>query len=165
MLHTAKVCDFGLAAVKTTDSQELSLVAGTPSYMAPEVLDKAASYSPLCDIWSIGIIIYVLLCGKLPFVVPRGSGVPLLDIIRSTELKFARPLWAKVTDISVKALLKRVLQIDPAARMTAKELTNHNWVQGGSSGAGSGSGGTVRLCLVSPAATAAAGGGIRRACR
>ena len=67
----------------------------------------------------------MLLSGTLPFTVSSSNKMTLLEVIRTSELSFPNPLWANVKDKSVKALLKRVLQIDPATRMTAKELENH----------------------------------------
>jgi len=58
-----RLIDFGLS--KTADKKKLSTVAGTPYYMAPEVLD--GDYGPKADIWSLGVLLYVLVSGYLPF--------------------------------------------------------------------------------------------------
>ena len=84
-----KVCDFGLAAVKNRDSDELTMSAGTPQYMAPEVLENRGSYSPLCDVWSIGVMLHALITGVLPFRPERSER--MLDSILRTELAFDAP--------------------------------------------------------------------------
>eukprot|EP00039_Didymoeca_costata_P008838 m.117535 g.117535 ORF g.117535 m.117535 type:complete len:555 (+) comp14252_c0_seq5:300-1964(+) len=126
-----KVCDFGLAALKTKDS-DLQMVCGTPHYMAPEILANQSSYSPLCDIWSIGVMLHVLLSGNFPFV--RRETESQLSSIRRTELTFESPVWKNFED-SYKVLIRRLLQIDPAKRVTAKELLEDPWVSGRSDNA------------------------------
>jgi calcium-dependent protein kinase len=60
-----KLIDFGLSKRNTTKNSHLSSIAGTPYYMAPEVLD--GDYNLKCDIWSLGVLMYTLLSGYLPF--------------------------------------------------------------------------------------------------
>jgi len=55
----AQICDFGLAAVQWKESH-MQQVCGTPSYMAPEILANQGSYSPLCDVWSLGVMLFLL---------------------------------------------------------------------------------------------------------
>ena len=59
-----KITDFG-TAIELTPGNKLTLVAGTPFYMAPEVI--TGTYDEKCDVWSCGIILYILLCGSPPF--------------------------------------------------------------------------------------------------
>jgi serine/threonine kinase 33 len=122
-----KICDFGLAAVHNKDSQ-VQMVCGTESYMAPEVIASKSNYSPLCDVWSIGVILYLLLSGSLPFR-KQGSDDHQLAAIKRTKIDYVAPIWGLV-DKRVKSLLLRLLNIDPAARMSAKELVDNGWVSG-----------------------------------
>ena len=64
-----RVVDFGLSCIYTKDgARQLHRLAGTPYYMAPEILGKArAGYGPACDLWSCGVVLYILLCGYPPF--------------------------------------------------------------------------------------------------
>jgi len=60
-----KLIDFGLSKIDKSKNQHLTTIAGTPYYMAPEVLE--GDYNNKCDIWSLGVLMYVLLSGYLPF--------------------------------------------------------------------------------------------------
>lgn len=123
-----KVTDFGLCAVKGKDMPEMAMVCGTPSYMAPEVLADNGTYSPLCDIWSTGVILYNLLCGQLPF---RGDAEKSLeDRIQEAKVVFSKD-WATI-DPAAQNLVVSCLKADPARRITAKEILDHTWLGGGS---------------------------------
>lgn len=60
-----KIIDFGLSKILHNNNNSLKSIVGTPFYMAPEVLE--GNYGNSCDIWSLGVLMYVLLCGYLPF--------------------------------------------------------------------------------------------------
>jgi polo-like kinase 1 len=62
-----KIGDFGLAAKLETITEMRKTMCGTPNYIAPEIFDKINGYSFEVDIWSIGVILYILLFGKPPF--------------------------------------------------------------------------------------------------
>jgi len=130
-----KICDFGLAAVQWKESH-MQQVCGTPSYMAPEILANQGSYSPLCDVWSLGVMLFLLLSGSLPFK-RQSADESQLGCIKRTKLSFEDRIWNNVDD-SVKRTIGRLLQMDPADRVTAKELLDDPWVDGrGVVGAGS----------------------------
>lgn len=124
-----KVTDFGLATARKHGPRSegmMQTTCGTPIYMAPEVIN-AHEYSQLCDIWSIGVIMYLLLCGKPPFL--ANSKEKLFELIRKGELQFEDPVWDSVSD-SAKNVLKQLMKVDPAHRITAKELLDNQWLTG-----------------------------------
>nr|XP_019584014.1 PREDICTED: serine/threonine-protein kinase 33 isoform X2 [Rhinolophus sinicus] len=120
-----KVTDFGLAVKKLGRSEGmLQTTCGTPIYMAPEVIN-AHDYSQQCDIWSIGVIMYILLCGEPPFL--ASSEEKLFELIRKGELRFHDPVWDSISDCA-KSVLKQLMKVDPAHRITAKELLDNQWL-------------------------------------
>ncbi|XP_015419220.1 PREDICTED: serine/threonine-protein kinase 33 isoform X3 [Myotis davidii] len=120
-----KVTDFGLAAKKHGGSEAmLQSTCGTPAYMAPEVINDH-DYSQQCDIWSIGVIMYSLLCGEPPF--SASSEEKLFELIRKGELRFRGPVWESISDCA-KSVLKQLMKVDPAHRITAKELLDNQWI-------------------------------------
>ncbi|XP_076970023.1 serine/threonine-protein kinase 33 isoform X3 [Tamandua tetradactyla] len=122
-----KVTDFGLAVRKQGRSESMmQTTCGTPIYMAPEVIN-AHDYSQQCDIWSIGVIMYILLCGEPPFL--ASSEEKLFELIRKGELHFENPVWDSISD-SAKGVLKQLMKVDPAHRITAKELLDNQWITG-----------------------------------
>ncbi|XP_029064938.1 serine/threonine-protein kinase 33 isoform X3 [Monodon monoceros] len=122
-----KVTDFGLAVKKQGRSEAmLQTTCGTPIYMAPEVIN-AHDYSQQCDIWSIGVIMYILLCGEAPFM--ASSEEKLFELIRKGELRFKDSVWDSISD-SAKSVLKQLMKVDPAHRITAKELLDNQWLTG-----------------------------------
>ncbi|XP_030056893.1 serine/threonine-protein kinase 33 isoform X2 [Microcaecilia unicolor] len=123
-----KVTDFGLAVKKGGVGSESMLQAtcGTPIYMAPEVIN-AHDYSQQCDIWSIGVIMYLLLCGDPPFM--ANSEEKLFELIKKGQLDFTNLVWKNVSD-SAKFTLQQLLKVDPAHRITANELLDNHWITG-----------------------------------
>ncbi|XP_011377876.1 serine/threonine-protein kinase 33 isoform X1 [Pteropus vampyrus] len=122
-----KVTDFGLAVKKHGRSEAmLQTTCGTPIYMAPEVIN-AHDYSQQCDIWSIGVIMYILFCGEPPFL--ASSEEKLFELIRKGELHFDGAVWDSISD-SAKSVLKQLMKVDPAHRITAKELLDNQWITG-----------------------------------
>ncbi|XP_066108897.1 serine/threonine-protein kinase 33 [Saccopteryx bilineata] len=121
-----KVTDFGLAVKHGRSEVMLQTTCGTPIYMAPEVIN-AHYYSQQCDIWSIGVMTYMLLCGEPPFM--ANSELKLFELIRKGELHFDDPVWDSISDCA-KSALKQLMKVDPAHRMTAKELLDNQWLTG-----------------------------------
>ncbi|XP_014638234.1 PREDICTED: serine/threonine-protein kinase 33 [Ceratotherium simum simum] len=122
-----KVTDFGLAVKKQGWGEAmLQTTCGTPIYMAPEVIN-AHDYSQQCDIWSIGVIMYILLCGEPPFL--ASSEEKLFELIRKGELHFEGPVWDSISGCA-KSVLKQLMKVDPAHRITAKELLDNQWLTG-----------------------------------
>ena len=94
----------------------LTEMAGSPTYMAPEVLDE--SYGLPCDLWSVGVMLYTLLAGYPPFEDP--SVLRLFDMIKSKPLDLQSNPWPKVSH-AAKDLLCKLLHRDVALRATAQE--------------------------------------------
>ncbi|KAL0921694.1 hypothetical protein M5K25_008794 [Dendrobium thyrsiflorum] len=118
-----KVIDFGLS-VDFKPGEHFSEIVGSPYYMAPEVLKR--NYGPEIDVWSAGVILYILLCGVPPFWAETEQGVAQA-IIRSV-IDFKRDPWPKVSD-TAKDLVKKMLDPDPKRRLTAQEVLDHPWLQ------------------------------------
>ncbi|XP_067396848.1 serine/threonine-protein kinase 33 isoform X2 [Emydura macquarii macquarii] len=122
-----KVTDFGLAVQKAGGSESMfQSTCGTPTYMAPEVI-SAHDYSQQCDIWSIGVIMYMLLCGDPPFI--ANSEEKLFELIKKGELHFNNPMWQTVSE-AANNVLQLLLRVDPAHRITANELLDNLWITG-----------------------------------
>ncbi|KAK4383874.1 Calcium-dependent protein kinase [Sesamum angolense] len=132
------VCDLH-CAIK---GERFDEIVGSPYYMAPEVLKR--NYGPEVDVWSAGVILYILLCGIPPFWAETEQGVAQA-IIRSV-VDFKRDPWPKVSD-KAKDLVKKMLNPDPKQRPTAQEVLDHPWLQNAKSAPNVSLGETVRARL------------------
>eukprot|EP01017_Pseudomicrothorax_dubius_P023101 TRINITY_DN2479_c0_g6_i1.p1 TRINITY_DN2479_c0_g6~~TRINITY_DN2479_c0_g6_i1.p1 ORF type:complete len:402 (+),score=120.69 TRINITY_DN2479_c0_g6_i1:84-1289(+) len=117
-----KVIDFGTSKV-FDPNQKMTQKFGTPYYIAPEVL--RGKYDEKCDVWSIGVIAYVLLCGYPPF--NGGSDRIILVKVMKGEYEFKQKDWEKVSEHG-KDFVKKLLTYDPDARVTAEAAFNHPWL-------------------------------------
>ncbi|KAM3877031.1 serine/threonine-protein kinase 33 [Diretmus argenteus] len=122
-----KVTDFGLSVKKGGVGSEnmMNAVCGTPINMAPEMI--SAHYSEKCDVWSIGVIMYMLLCGEHPFM--SNSKEDIFKKIQKGELNFTGPIWDTISD-AAKQVLSCLLKTDTAHRITANELLDNPWITG-----------------------------------
>ncbi|KAF5476929.1 hypothetical protein F2P56_003617 [Juglans regia] len=118
-----KAIDFGLS-VFFKPGERFSEIVGSPYYMAPEVLKR--NYGPEVDIWSAGVILYILLCGVPPFWAETEQGVALA-ILRGV-IDFKREPWPQISD-SAKGLVRQMLEPDPRKRLTAQQVLDHSWLQ------------------------------------
>ncbi|KAJ1691914.1 hypothetical protein LUZ63_016069 [Rhynchospora breviuscula] len=118
-----KAIDFGLS-VFFTPGERFNEIVGSPYYMAPEVLKR--NYGPEVDVWSAGVILYILLCGVPPFWAETEQGVAQA-IIRSV-IDFKREPWPRVSD-NAKDLVRGMLNPDPKKRLTAQQVLDHPWLQ------------------------------------
>jgi calcium-dependent protein kinase len=118
-----KIIDFGLSC-QFAPGQVLTTKAGTPYYVAPQVL--AGKYDHLSDMWSIGVIMYVMLCGYPPFFGETDAEV--LSKVRLGEYKFDAAEWKNISD-DAKGLIRKLLKMNPKDRYTAEEALNHDWIK------------------------------------
>lgn len=123
-----KISDFGLSAFSLSSGGEthtpvqqlLHTTCGTPNYVAPEVLADRGYDGKAADVWSIGVILYVLLAGFLPFDEPTMSG--LFRKIQKGDFVF--PPWFSA---GAKKLIGNVLVTDPKTRVTLADITKDDW--------------------------------------
>ncbi|KAG2690873.1 hypothetical protein I3843_09G206200 [Carya illinoinensis] len=118
-----KAIDFGLS-IFFKPGERFSEIVGSPYYMAPEVLKR--NYGPEIDIWSAGVILYILLCGVPPFWAESEQGVA--QAILRGLIDFKRDPWPNISE-SAKILVKQMLEPDPKLRLTAKQVLEHTWLQ------------------------------------
>ncbi|KAF7816641.1 CDPK-related kinase 6-like [Senna tora] len=118
-----KVIDFGLSDFVRPD-QRLNDIVGSAYYVAPEVLHR--SYSVEADLWSIGVITYILLCGSRPFWARTESGI-FRSVLRANP-NFDDSPWPVVSP-EAKDFVKRLLNKDHRKRMTAAQALTHPWLR------------------------------------
>ncbi|GAV66796.1 Pkinase domain-containing protein [Cephalotus follicularis] len=117
-----KLADFGLA-MRISNGQTLSGLAGSPAYVAPEVL--SGNYSEKVDIWSAGVLLHALLAAVLPF---QGDSLDaVFEAIKNVKLDFHSGLWESVSK-PARDLMSRMLTRDVSARITADEALRHPWI-------------------------------------
>ncbi|RUS90298.1 hypothetical protein EGW08_001896, partial [Elysia chlorotica] len=120
---TLKLADFGLAM----EVKELIYtVCGTPTYVAPEILTEVG-YGLEVDMWAVGVITYILLCGFPPFRSPDRNQTELFEFIKAGEYEFLSPYWDS-TSKSAKDLISRLLIVDRRKRFTSVDVLSHKWV-------------------------------------
>ncbi|XP_021234363.1 calcium/calmodulin-dependent protein kinase type IV-like [Numida meleagris] len=121
-----KIGDFGLS--KIVDEQDtMKTVCGTPGYCAPEIL-HGCPYGPEVDMWSVGVITYILLCGFEPFFDPRGDQY-MYSRILTCDYEFVSPWWDEVS-LNAKDLVRKLIVLDPQKRLTVHQALEHPWVTG-----------------------------------
>ena len=124
-----KIIDFGLSKLLTTDDTVASTFLGTRGYLAPEMLQRR-EYTSAVDTWAMGVIVYVLLCGCLPFDDDATMILPNDDQVLQKRFVLRFPRWAKNLSQSAKDLLNHLLDINPLTRYTAEQALYHPWVRG-----------------------------------
>lgn len=128
-----KIADFGFAKHV---SQVLDTVCGTPDYIAPEVCSlmgipkkERKQYTEKCDIWSAGVIVFILLAGYPPFY--DDNQKKLFSKIKKGKFEFHEQYWSNTSD-EAKDLISRMLTVNPDLRPTAAQLLDHPWLQSSS---------------------------------
>ncbi|XP_009408515.2 calcium-dependent protein kinase 10-like [Musa acuminata AAA Group] len=118
-----KTIDFGLS-IFFKPGEIFTDVVGSPYYVAPEVLKKM--YGPAADVWSAGVIIYILLSGVPPFWAETEQGI--FEEVLHGSLDFQSDPWPSISE-SAKDLVRKMLVKDPRRRLTAHQVLCHPWVQ------------------------------------
>lgn len=118
-----KIADFGFARC-FKEELKMTTFCGSPCYVAPEILENQA-YDTKVDVWSLGVIIYLQLCGYPPFM--DETDEKLFELIKKAEFSFPSPDW-DVISIEAQNQIKKLLVIDPNSRPTAKEILEHPWI-------------------------------------
>ncbi|KAM4888318.1 serine/threonine-protein kinase SIK1 isoform 1-T2 [Thomomys bottae] len=116
-----KLADFGFGNFYNP-GEPLSTWCGSPPYAAPEVFEGKEYEGPQLDIWSLGVVLYVLVCGSLPF---DGPNLPTLRQ-RVLEGRFRIPFFMSQ---DCESLLRRMLVVDPAKRITIAQIRQHRWMR------------------------------------
>ena len=116
-----KLIDFGLSK-KFKSSEKLHSILGTPYYVAPEILTK--NYNEKCDIWSVGIITYLLIVGDVPFKGKNNNDI--FNKILHQKINFNYNKWKNFSK-EAKNFVQLLLQKDFNKRPSAQEALNHNW--------------------------------------
>ncbi|KAF4712819.1 hypothetical protein FOZ62_028791, partial [Perkinsus olseni] len=117
-----KIIDFGVSK-RIAPGQVLRTRACTPYYVAPEVL--SSKYTNTCDMWSIGVIAYILLCGSPPFY--GENEMEIIRRVRKGSFEFDLPAWTTVSE-EAKDLIEKLLLLDPSRRLTAEQALHHPWI-------------------------------------
>ena len=122
-LENIKLIDFGTGNL-IAPNQKFKERLGTAYYIAPEVLKK--NYDEKCDLWSIGVIMYILLTGEPPFNGSTDSEI--LQNVKMGTVNFNSNIFNEVSD-EAKDLLKQLLRRDPTKRISAIESLKHSWIK------------------------------------
>lgn len=115
--HNLKIADFGMAALQP-NGKNLTTSCGSPHYAAPEIIAARAYKGSQADVWSVGIILYAMLNGFLPFDGEDLSST--LRLVRRGRYYLSPNLSPEATD-----LLQRILQLDPEQRITIDQMWSH----------------------------------------
>lgn len=120
---TLKAIDFGLSDFVKPD-EKLNDIVGSAYYVAPEVLHR--SYTTEADVWSVGVIAYILLCGSRPFWARTESGI--FRSVLKADPSFNEEPWPSLSS-EAKDFVKRLLNKDPRKRITAAQALCHPWLR------------------------------------
>ncbi|CAJ1369128.1 unnamed protein product [Effrenium voratum] len=121
--NSIRISDFGLSC-EFQPGQMLSALVGTTAYMAPQVLMKC--YTQICDLWSCGVILHILLSGFLPFVGPNARKETIRKAILRGKVRLTR--WMDVNQTAINLMLK-LLKFEEEERLMASEALEHPWLK------------------------------------
>ncbi|XP_017771271.1 PREDICTED: ovarian-specific serine/threonine-protein kinase Lok-like [Nicrophorus vespilloides] len=122
-----KISDFGLSKILSDENDLMKTVCGTPSYVAPEILDRSVdAYTQKIDVWSLGVLLFYMLSQDLPFRAPERT---LLNRkILNGYYEFSGDVWKTVSE-SAKDLVKSMLTLNPEDRISIEQIVAHEWIQ------------------------------------
>ena len=118
-----KVIDFGTSQ-KYDPNKKMHQTYGTPYYIAPEIL--AGEYNEKCDVWSCGVIMYILMWGRPPF--DGQTDDEILENVSKGVYKTDSAVWKNVSKEGL-GLVQKMLTYDPDKRASAKDALNHEWIR------------------------------------
>lgn len=120
-----KICDFGVSKQLESRATLLSGHSGTPAYMAPEVHLQRQYDGFKCDVWSLGVCLFAMVCGAVPF---RAKTIEELnEAVIKAELVFPDNCAQTLTK-EVQHLLRKMLNKNPAKRISLKRVLKHPWL-------------------------------------
>ncbi|XP_030071159.1 ribosomal protein S6 kinase alpha-5 [Microcaecilia unicolor] len=130
-----KIIDFGFARLKPPDNQPLKTPCFTLHYAAPELLNDNG-YDESCDLWSLGVILYTMLSGQVPFQSQEksltwSSAEEIMKKIKTGDFSFEGEAWKNVSQ-EAKDLIQGLLTVDPNKRSKMSSLRYNEWLQDGS---------------------------------
>ena len=123
-LEKIKVVDFG-TSLSFDESRNLDEKLGTAYYIAPEVIKK--KYNEKCDLWSCGVIMYILISGEPPFNDPRADNDAIMKKVEIGKYDLSSGIWKTVSK-EAKDLVKKLLTYDPSERINAEDALKHPWI-------------------------------------
>jgi len=106
--------------MKFESNKKMNQVFGTAYYIAPEILNY--NYNEKCDVWSIGVILFILISGKPPF--GGENDQEILNKVKAGIFSMTGNEWTLISQ-EAKDLVKQMLMFDPAQRISAQEALNH----------------------------------------
>lgn len=118
-----KIIDWGTARF-FEKNKKMNKISGTPYYIAPEVLNE--KYDEKCDVWSAGVIMYIILCGYPPFNGENDNEI--LAKIKTGKFTFPEEEWEEVSS-DAKDLIKKMLAFKSEDRLSASDCLNHSWLK------------------------------------
>lgn len=122
-----KIGDFGLAAQVYFEGERKKTICGTPNYLAPEVLENTNGHSYEVDYWSIGVILYTMLCGRPPF-----ESQEVKQTYQKIKIgQFSFPDNLELHPLA-KSFIRDCLILDPAKRMNLQEMLQHDFLSASS---------------------------------
>lgn len=120
--YLIKIIDWGTARM-FNPSKKMNHISGTPYYIAPEVLKE--KYDEKCDVWSCGVILYILLCGYPPF--NADTDEEILEKIKKGKFSFPPEEWDSVS-ADAKKFVSKLLEYDPKKRVSASQAMKDPWI-------------------------------------
>ncbi|CAD8206359.1 unnamed protein product [Paramecium octaurelia] len=117
-----KIIDFGCSR-RFNSQKNMTKRLGTPYYIAPEVLNH--NYNEKCDVWSCGVILYILLCGYPPFTGKNENEI--FEKVKIGKFKFPIEEWDSISR-EAKSLIQRMLQVDVTSRYSASQALSDPWI-------------------------------------
>lgn len=117
-----KLVDFGMATM-VTGGRRLSKIVGTELYSAPEVFN--GNYGEICDMWSAGCVLFVMLTGELPFTGANSEAIR--TEVTKGEIAMTSPVWSQISD-EAKDLIRKMIEVNPDFRIRASEALDHPWI-------------------------------------